>query len=124
MARILIIEDDLDVTKVLLRRLTLSGFEVVVAADGYEGVKSAHKEKPDLILLDLMLPCGGGTSVLTNLKMSPHTAFIPVVVLTAIKDEARKQDIIKEGVAAYLEKPYNPEELIKTIKDVLKTQKE
>ena len=120
MSKILIIEDEPDLTKVLRKRLLGQGFEVIAAADGYQGVEFAHKEKPDLIILDLMLPAGDGLSVLKNIKMSARTRYIPVVVLTGMKDEEYKQKVTDEGVEAYLEKPYEPDVLITTIKNVLK----
>jgi DNA-binding response OmpR family regulator len=120
MSKILIIEDEPDMAKVVAKRLAQSGFEVVVAFDAYEGVKVAHKEKPDLIVLDLMLPAGGGLSVLRNIKMTAEIRSTPVVVLTGIKNEGSKQQILDEGVEAYLEKPYDPDVLISTIQDILK----
>jgi len=120
MSKILIIEDEPDITKVVRKRLMEEGFEVIAAQDGYQGVKSAHKEKPDLIILDLMLPAGDGLSVLKNIRMSAHTRYIPVVVLTGIKDEEYKQKVMGEGVEAYLEKPYEPDVLTTTIKNILK----
>ena len=120
MSKILIIEDEPDTARVVTKRLTQSGFEVVVAVDAYEGVKFAHKEKPDLIILDLMLPAGGGFSVLKSIKMTAEIRYTPVVVLTGIKNEEYKQQILDEGVQAYLEKPYDPDELISTIQNILK----
>jgi len=119
MSKILIIEDEPDTARVVTKRLTQSGFEVVVAVDAYEGVKFAHKEKPDLIILDLMLPAGGGFSVLKSIKMTAEIRYTPVVVLTGIKNEEYKQQILDEGVQAYLEKPYDPDVLISTIRNIL-----
>ena len=123
MSKILIIEDEPDTAKVVAKRLTQSSFEVVVAIDAYEGVKFVHKERPDLVILDLMLPAGGGLSVLKNMRMTAEIRYIPVVVLTGIKNEDYKQQILDEGVEAYLEKPYEPDVLISTIQDILKKQK-
>ena len=123
MSKILIIEDEADMAKVVAKRLAQSGFEVVVALDAYEGVKVAHKEKPDLIILDLMLPAGGGLSVLKNIKMTAEIRCTPVVVLTGDKNEDHKQQILDQGIEAYLEKPYEPDALISTIQDILKKQK-
>ncbi|HTZ11308.1 MAG TPA: response regulator transcription factor [Candidatus Margulisiibacteriota bacterium] len=119
MSKILIIEDEPDTAKVVARRLTQGGFEVVVAVDAYEGVKLAHKERPDLIILDLMLPAGGGVSVLEKIRMSADIRTTPVVVLTGSKNEDYKQRIIDQGVEAYLEKPYEPDVLISTIQEIL-----
>ncbi len=123
MSKILIIEDELDVQKVVARRLSQHGFEVVVADDGCRGIELAHSSKPDLIILDFILPAGNGLVVLKNLRSSTHTRYIPVIILTSMKNEEYKQKIINEGVGAYLEKPYEPDELIKTIKDILEKEK-
>ena len=123
MSKILIIENEPDTAKVVTKRLTQSGFEVVVAVDAYEGVKFAHKEKPDLIILELMLPAGGGLYVLKNIKMTAEIRYTPVIVLTGIKNEDYKQQILNQGIEAYLEKPYEPDVLISAIQDILKKQK-
>jgi len=119
MSKILIIEDDFDVAKVLKKRLSKSSFETLVAEDGYHGIELAHKEKPDLIILDLKLPAGGGLGVLKGLRSSLHTKHIPVLVLTAMKDEEYKKKTLEKGVDAYLEKPYDPAVLLDTIKNIL-----
>jgi len=115
MSKILIVEDEVDIAKVLKKRLTENGFEVIAASDGYEGTKLAHKEKPDLVILDLLMPVGGGMSVLKNIRMSGEIMEIPVVVLTGMKNEDYKKQVLAEGVEAYLEKPYDPDQLIATI---------
>ena len=119
MKKILVVEDDLELAKVLVHRLEASGYEVLVACDGYEAVATFHKMKPDLIVLDILLPAGGGIFVLKTLRASHHGAFVPVVVLTALQDPLKKDEILRTGVDAYLEKPFEAEELIKTIETVL-----
>ena len=121
MRKILIIEDEEDVAIVVRKRLVDAGFAAVVSADATQGVQMAHDEKPDLIVLDLMLPAGGGLKVLKDIKISMHTKFIPVVVLTGMKDEEYKKQVLDEGVDAYLEKPYEPTHLIATIEKILGT---
>ena len=122
MTKILIIEDEFDTAKVVRKRLSEHGFQSIIAVDGYHGVEFAHKERPDLIILDLMLPAGDGLSVLKNLRFSMHTMNIPVIVLTGIQDEKYKQQVLDEGVDAYMEKPYEASELIDTIKKILGTR--
>ena len=119
MHKILIIEDEIDISKVLNKRLTDAGFKTSVSADAYQGVEMAHQEHPDLIILDLMLPAGGGLSVLKRIRVSTHTKFIPIVVLTGMKDEKYKKEVLDEGVEAYMEKPYEINELLETIKKIL-----
>ena len=89
------------------------------AGGNNEGIKHAHRDKPDLILLDLRLPAGGGLSILRNLKMSSETRDIPIVVITGVKREEIKDYAMREGAAGYIEKPYEPEVLLGTIKDIL-----
>lgn len=120
MPKILAIEDEIDALRVLRKRLIDSGFEVVVSTDAYQGIEAAHREKPDLIILDLILPAGGGWSALKNIKASLHTRFIPIVVLTGVKNENLKDNLIAEGAEAYFEKPYDSKELIEAIKKILK----
>lgn len=122
MAKILIVDDDQDIIKVLSKRLVQKGYEVAAATDGYLGVQMAHKEKPDLILLDLMLPVGGGLSVLKNMRMSAQTGSIPVIVLTGMKDDQYKQKIMAEGVDIFIEKPYDAEALIKNIEALIQNK--
>lgn len=116
---ILIIEDEPDLAKVLARRLSSSGYNVIIAQDAYLGVSEAHKSKPDLIILDLMLPGGGGHSVLERLDVSTHTNLIPVIILTGMQDEQYKQKILAHGIAAYFEKPYEYQNLLSEIKKLI-----
>jgi DNA-binding response OmpR family regulator len=118
--KILIIEDELDVAKLLIARLKSAGYEVMIAADAVQGVQFTHKEKPDLIILDLMLPAGDGLLVLENIRLSAYSKYIPVVILTGVRNEEYKNKAMEKEVEAYFEKPYNPDELIKSIKDILK----
>ena len=119
MHKILVIEDDIDVTKVLKKRLVDNGYDVITANEPTEGLRLAHGEKPDLILLDLKLPTGGGLSVLRSLKMSSETREIPVVVVTGVKRVEIKDQVLKEGALAYIEKPYEPQELMETVRGIL-----
>jgi len=124
MSKILIVEDEADVAKVLRKRLMEHNFEVVCATDAYDGVNLAHKERPDLIILDLMLPSGGGLMTLRNLRMSTHTSHIPVLVLTGMQDEELKKKILDMEVAAYMQKPYEISELVGTINSILQKDQE
>jgi DNA-binding response OmpR family regulator len=120
---ILIIEDELDTAKLLVKRLRDEGFEVRVAADAYQGTALTQALKPDLIVLDLMLPAGGGFSVLKNIHNIPTLSYIPVVILTGISDEEYKKKVLDEGVEAYIEKPYDHNVLISTIQNILKDRR-
>ncbi len=122
--KILIIEDEQDLAKLLAARLKSAGYLGFIAGDAVQGVKMAHTEKPDLIILDLMLPAGNGLAVLQNLNLSVYLRDIPVVILTGIKDEGYKRTIMEKGVSGYFEKPYDAEKLLEYIKNLLTKKKE
>jgi DNA-binding response OmpR family regulator len=117
--KILIVEDELDISKVLSKEFLTSGYEVHALRDAVMVVKEVRDFKPDLIVLDLMLPGGGGLSVLENLERIPSTQNIPVVVLTGMKNEEYKKKVLAAGVAAYVEKPYEFENLLSKIRGLL-----
>ncbi len=119
MATILVVEDELDVQKVVAKRLTSRGFTVHCASDGYQAVQLAHKIAPDLIVLDLQLPAGDGLSVLRKLRISDSTKKTHIVVLTGMTNELIKQSVLTEGVDAYLQKPYDSQVLLDTIDKIL-----
>ena len=120
MATILIVEDEVDAVTLLTKRLSKNGFEILSAGDVSGSIELLQKEKVDLVILDLMLPAGGGVTVLKSLRGDKRTSGIPVVVLTATRSPGYKQKVLDEGVDAYLEKPYDPVELISTIQNLLK----
>lgn len=119
MATILVVEDELDVQKVVAKRLTSRGFTVHCASDGYQAVQLAHKIVPDLIVLDLQLPAGDGLGVLRKLRISDATQKTRIVVLTGMTNELIKQSVLTEGVDAYLQKPYDSQVLLDTIDKIL-----
>lgn len=116
MKRILIIEDDKATQDLYRIKLEAEGFEVMVAADGASGLTSATQGKPDLIVLDLMLPGGmNGFDVLSRLKQNPETAQIKIVVLSNLSSEAETAKDM--GVADYLVKANTSiKEVVETIK--------
>jgi len=117
--KILVIDDMPNVVTMVKARLEASGYEVIAALDGQQGLTYANAEKPDLIILDIVMPAGGGYSVYTRLKMSPKTRSVPVIFLTA-KD--RPEDVArayKLGAEYFVKKPYKPEMLLGTVKKVL-----
>jgi two-component system, OmpR family, response regulator len=119
MATILVVEDELDVQRVVAKRLSSRGFTVHCASDGLQAVALAHKVNPDLIVLDLQLPAGDGLSVMRKLKMSGNIQRAHVVVLTGMTNEIFKQSVMAEGVDAYLQKPYDAQVLLDTIDNIL-----
>lgn len=120
MPKILIVEDEVDAAMLLEKRLSKNGFETLTANDVPGSIELLQKEKIDLVILDLMLPAGGGATVLKSIRGDARISGIPVVVLTATHSPGYKHKILSEGVQAYLEKPYDPAELITTIQNLLK----
>jgi len=119
--KILIIEDDKEFATVLAKRLQLNNYETIITLDTLQGLSMALREKPDLILLDLLLPAGGGFVILERLKHSPDTLSIPVIVLSGVKDQESMLEAFEAGALDYIEKPYDPETLLKSIKKILES---
>jgi len=117
--KILFIEDEYDVAKLLVKRFRAAGYAVVIAPDGALAIQAAHQDKPDLIVLDLMLPGGGGKTVIERLKVSTHTKSIPIIVLTAMQDETYQKQIMAYDIEAYIQKPYEFPELLDQVKKVI-----
>ena len=120
MKKILIADDEQDILLVLSKLLITNGFEVETAKDAYQCIKLAQEVKPDLIILDLNMPAGGGKGALDNLLMSSKTLAIPILILTAIKDDELKTELLAKGATAFENKPYNSELLLTKIKEILK----
>jgi DNA-binding response OmpR family regulator len=117
--KILIVDDERDIVKAVMIRLQGAGYEVVTAFDGAQGVFMAHKEKPDLIILDIRMPAGNGFSVAQRLKRSMHTFTIPVIFLTGSPEKNAEKKAMALGARFYIKKPYDPEELLDAVKRAL-----
>jgi len=122
--KILIVDDERDIVKGLMIRLQGAGYNVVTAFDGAQGVFMAHKEKPDLIILDIRMPAGNGFSVAQRLKRSMHTFTIPVIFLTGSPEKNAEEKAMALGARFYIKKPYDPEELLDAIKRALEKDSE
>lgn len=117
--KILVIDDQKELVMGLATLLKSQGYSTIAAYDGLYGISLAHKEKPDLIILDLGLPAGGGFYVLGNLKNSIETDNIPVLVLTAEQGIDLEEKAKEMGAAAYFHKPFDPPSLLSQIKEIL-----
>ena len=115
---ILVVEDDEDIQQLLIYNLQAAGYEVVPAQDGYEALAAAKRRAPDLIILDLMLPGLDGFEACKELKRTPQTAAIPVIMLTARGDEVDRIVGLEMGADDYLPKPFNPRELVARIRAI------
>ena len=117
--RILIVDDEPDLLMAIKIRLTAVGYEVIMAKDGAEGLEKARNEKPDLIILDLMLPKINGYKVCRFLKFDENYKHIPVIMLTARAEEDDKTLGMETGADAYMTKPFDNKELIASINNFL-----
>ena len=119
MARILVAEDEPYILKALDFRLKNLGHEIIAAVDGGEALEIATKEKPDLVLLDIMMPVMDGFQVLRKLKSQKKTKNIPVIMLTAKSQEKDIVTGLEDGAADYITKPFSFAELIARVNRTL-----
>jgi DNA-binding response OmpR family regulator len=114
--RILIIDDEVDFAKMLQTRLQVEGYEVLVAEDGIKGIQIARRDRPDLIILDVMMPGMDGHMVCDMLKKSTVTWSIPIIYLTARTSQADELLAMGKGAKYFLTKPYNPGMLLEMVR--------
>jgi two-component system alkaline phosphatase synthesis response regulator PhoP len=118
--RILVVDDDRKITRVIQSYLEQAGMIVLVAHDGDSAVHHIKRERPDLILLDLMLPGKSGWEVIAWLRADAHLAATPVLMLTARVEDTDKIRGLELGADDYVTKPFNPLELVARIKAILR----
>ncbi len=117
---ILIVEDDKFLRELISRKLLGEGFKIDEAIDGEEGLKKLQESKPDLILLDLILPGLDGFDVLQRIKDDPGTASIPVLILSNLGQKDEIERGLKLGAVDFLVKAhFTPEEIVQKIKEAL-----
>jgi DNA-binding response OmpR family regulator len=114
--RILIVDDEADLVSVLRIGLEIEGFEVIAASDGEEGLKKAREERPDLVVLDLMLPKLDGYRVCRALKFDERYRGLPIVILSARSGEQDRRLAFDMGADAFVSKPYDMAALVKLIR--------
>lgn len=118
---ILLVEDDMFVRELYLRVLAQTGYAIVAAVDGEDGIQKAQQVKPDLVLLDIMMPKVNGLDVLLALKAKGETKHIPVVLLTNLGHAETIQDAFAAGAQGYLMKVrISPYEIIDTVEKFIK----
>ncbi|NQT30470.1 MAG: response regulator [Candidatus Saganbacteria bacterium] len=118
--KILVVDDEKDVVQLLSFRLEKEGFEVISAYNGSDGLAKAQNEKPDLILLDIMLPIMSGYEVCRLLKFNSATQDIPIILLSAKAGDEDKAVGKEVGADMYISKPFEPDILLQKIKELLK----
>lgn len=119
--KILIVDDERDIVKALTIRLQSKGYRTVVAFDGVQGIFMAHKEKPNLIILDIRMPAGDGFSVAEKLKESKRMSRIPIIFVTGSPERDAEEKAQKLGARYFIKKPYDPEELLDAVRRALET---
>ncbi len=117
--RILIVEDEPDVAKSLALRLSAARYEVQVACDGMEATRAAVTTLPDLILLDIGLPCGDGHEVAERLQQNPRTMTIPIIYLTARTSDYDRHKAFTNAAFGFVTKPFKSERLLALIEEAL-----
>ena len=128
MKKVLVVDDDVDIRKVVSKLVEKSGYEAIEAKNGVEGMGKVREHKPDLIILDMLMPKESGVRMYHELKTEESLKDIPVIVLSAIpkKSFLKSQKVLDEFAGqsvpepeAYIEKPEEPEELIALMKKIL-----
>ena len=121
--KILIVEDDKDMRRLVEYNLAKNQYRTILAVDGEQALTLAQKESPDLILLDIMLPTMDGLEVCRVLKKDPKTSSIPILMLTAKAEEVDKVVGLEMGADDYVTKPFSPRELIARVGSILRRTK-
>jgi CheY-like chemotaxis protein len=119
MSKLLLVEDDPVVTEMYANAFKEAQFEIQVASNGKDGLVRAAEWKPDIILLDIMMPEMNGLITLRHLKQLPETAHIPVILLTVLPEELHSREDVQRADAYINKTDYGPQELIEKVNEVL-----
>ena len=122
--RILVVEDDRGLCELLSSLLDVEGYQTETVCDGSDAVKKVLAERPDAIVLDVMLPGRSGFEICRELKFRRETNLIPIVMLTAMQGRDAEQSGLRVGANRYLTKPFEPDELLKEIRKALDHRRE
>ncbi|MCB8945422.1 MAG: response regulator transcription factor [Ardenticatenaceae bacterium] len=118
--RILVVDDDREVVRLMRAYLEQAGFVVLVAYEGETAVHTLRREKPDLLLLDLMLPGLDGLTITRLVRSDPMLAYLPIIMLTARVEDTDKIVGLEMGADDYVTKPYNPREVVARVRAQLR----
>ena len=121
--RVLVVEDDQHIRELVVLHLRLEGLEAVSAGDGAEGLRTARSERFDLIILDVMLPGLDGITVTRAIRREPHLQDVPILMLTARREESDKVDGLESGADDYLTKPFGIREFIARVRALLRRRR-
>lgn len=117
--KILAVDDEKHIVRLVQINLQKEGYDVVTASNGREALEQVEREKPDLVIMDVMMPEMGGFEALQEMKANEATSTVPVIMLTAKAQDADVFEGWKSGADLYLTKPFNPQELLTFVKRIL-----
>ena len=117
--RILVVDDEPQIVHLLSQRLKASGYETFSANDAYQCIKMAIEVKPDLILLDIKMPAGGGIAAFESLKSSVYTSTIPIIFITAYPGDEVKKQVKELGADGFFSKPFKSADMLNKIKELI-----
>lgn len=117
--RVLVVDDDQSIQRVLVQTLQLEGYEVATASDGVEALESLQGQLPDVVILDVMMPKLDGLDVLKRMRADERTQTVPVILLTARSSQEDIWEGWQSGVDYYMTKPFDVEELLRFLSHVL-----
>ncbi|MGW8265931.1 MAG: response regulator [Longimicrobiales bacterium] len=118
--RVLVVEDEPDIAALIAYQLTRDGFRVETAATGHDALGAINREIPDLVVLDRMLPGVSGDEVLQTLRQEKATRSVPILILTAKKEQEDRITGLELGADDYLTKPFSPRELVLRVRAILR----
>ncbi|MEW6685142.1 MAG: response regulator [Candidatus Edwardsbacteria bacterium] len=117
--KVLVVDDEPYIARVIRFKLEQEGFTVISAGNGLEGLQRMKEEKPDLVILDVMMPGMDGFEVYRQMKEEEELKKIPVIILTAKGQEVDRQKGLELGAADYITKPFSPTKLLQQIKTIV-----
>jgi len=117
--KILIVDDKREVVELVTATLEGEGYQIISASDGREALEKIGKEKPDLVLLDVVMPKMNGLEVLAKVKKDPQTKDVPIIMLTAKGQQLDKDKGMRLGAEDYIIKPFSPSHLLRKIEEIM-----
>ena len=117
--RVLVVDDDPQVLRLMRVNLELEGYDVISAPDGEEALEVVVAERPDVVVCDVMMPGVDGLTVLRNLRSNPRTSKIPFVVVSAKAQRADVQAALDMGADKYITKPFDPQDLLDAVESLI-----
>jgi DNA-binding response OmpR family regulator len=118
-ARILVVDDEPHIRRVVEVVLGKEGFDVVAASEGTEGLHILSQQRIDLVILDLLMPGSSGLEVLAKIRTTPATERMPVIILTAKGQDADREAALAGGANDFMTKPFSPKKLVSRIREIL-----